>query len=361
MLDYLGVFVVFLAALVAVKGGTWDNNKKGLRKITLTGLASIIIACLGFLISIGVTNSSKKEADINRERLKQTLENTENAKKKSKGLEIKLSDALKKADELDKKLSVTMENARVASEKARKLETQIEVYKALMVGIYAESQRQPQHVMGQFVSLKPFDIWPAPNRIYGGSIVKLYGFEGPAMVVYGPDSYRTREYFNRLRYPQRHRSTIRYELDRIIEELKDESRGRMRFQEVLPNREGHSEVSIIGRPGEGIHWAIINLSSEENYDKVFVEYTPRIRSETWSWIEERLAQLQELPSSGKVRVKGDILNMRQKPNIESTVVGKLERDTILEILEKKGWWLKVQSGESSIGWVSGRYVEIINE
>jgi uncharacterized protein YbaP (TraB family) len=41
MLNYIAQIITFLAALAAVKGGTWDSNKKGIKKLTLIGRISV--------------------------------------------------------------------------------------------------------------------------------------------------------------------------------------------------------------------------------------------------------------------------------------------------------------------------------
>ncbi len=61
---------------------------------------------------------------------------------------------------------------------------QIDSYKSILDIIRSESIRQPQQVMAQYVELRPNRFWMAPNHIYGGSIVKLYGFRYDVIIFY---------------------------------------------------------------------------------------------------------------------------------------------------------------------------------
>jgi hypothetical protein len=115
--------------------------------------------------------------------------------------------------------------------------------------IRKQSDRQPQQVMAQYVQLEGRRIWRAPNLIYSGSKIKLYGFTCDILLRYGGD------------------------------------------REIIPAGEGGSrpvETAIIGSSGQGMVWSLENTTGEFCHGKVYVESTPRSRSIDWSWVEEKI-------------------------------------------------------------------------
>lgn len=216
MFNYLGQLIIFLAALVAIKGGTWDKSKTGIKKLTVTGLITIVLALIGFVTSLVVTHQSSQESKVKSMQLAEAVHNTQEANERVKALEV-----------------------------------QLEAYKTILKEVRAESERQPQQVMAQYVPLEPEQIWRAPNLIYPGSIIKFYGFTSNLVLRYGSD------------------------------------------RQIIPAGEGGShpvEIAIIGRTGEGMNWSVENRTREFCHGKIFVESTPRTRSIDWSWLEERIRQ-----------------------------------------------------------------------
>lgn len=63
MLDFLGPVATFLAALIAIKGGTWDGKAGGWRKLTLTGWIAATIAILGIVASYDSLRGSQQKQD----------------------------------------------------------------------------------------------------------------------------------------------------------------------------------------------------------------------------------------------------------------------------------------------------------
>lgn len=57
-MEYLGVLISLLAGLIAIRGNTWDNSKKHLRKVTITGYLTILLIFSGAVLSIIVTKKS---------------------------------------------------------------------------------------------------------------------------------------------------------------------------------------------------------------------------------------------------------------------------------------------------------------
>jgi hypothetical protein len=49
--SFFGPLITTAAALVAIRGGTWDKTKNGARKITGTGWLAVCVVCFGFIVS----------------------------------------------------------------------------------------------------------------------------------------------------------------------------------------------------------------------------------------------------------------------------------------------------------------------
>ena len=290
MLDYLGLLIVFLASIVAIKGETWNKKRKGIKKVTVTGFIILILALLGFIISAVDTHKTKLESREKSEKLHQAVENTKRAKDKIEESKMELL----------------------------KLGIQLDSYKKILTTIGGESERQIQHVMAEYVTLYSEDVWIAPNFIYGGSIIKFYGFRGNLLIIYGDEINRgiLREFAHMFRRSLIHEND-EYFFDRFS------SRGYFRFQLILTgmNRyRDHTELAIIGNSGQRLRWGILNLSDRTNSGKIFVESSPRIRSESWSWLEEAVTSVQKISVSSEVTVNCAILNLRAGPNIKSKII-----------------------------------------
>ena len=52
-----------------------------------------------------------------------------------------------------------------------------------------------------------------------------------------------------------------------------------------------------------------------------------------------------------VSIKGESVNIREKPNARSTTLWELGRGYPLQVTQRQGQWLKVRDFESSLGWV----------
>ncbi|WP_091169533.1 N-acetylmuramoyl-L-alanine amidase [Paenibacillus sp. 1_12] len=55
-------------------------------------------------------------------------------------------------------------------------------------------------------------------------------------------------------------------------------------------------------------------------------------------------------------VQASSLNIRSSPDINSTVIGSLKRDTLVSVSQESYGWLKIQTG-NTIGWVAGQYLK----
>jgi hypothetical protein len=332
--NYVAQVIIFLAALLAVRGATWNSKEKGFKKITLTGYLSILFAIAGLIVSLKITFNSEQDSRAKSEKLNQTVEHTR---------QIKSSLQAAKA--------------------------QIDSYKSILDVIRSESVRQPQQVMAQYVELRPNRFWMAPNHIYGGSIVKLYGFRSDVIILYGSNlryeddiEYLIRRCVDRLGYsPYSGRESVRI---RDVSEMEYCFSGRVKFSIISPQQNSHSEVAVIGPSGVKMGWGLMSLADKYDGGKVFVESTPRIRSEDWSWVEEikdSINRIKKITLQSEVQVIVEKLNMRNRPNMTSSIIVQLVNGDELKVNKKKGIWLNVENSSGEVGWVHGGYVEIVQE
>ena len=83
MVEYIGPIITFLATIVAIKGDTWDEKKTGFfRKITVTGYVAVILAIIGFIVSIIITQKSNVQTEYNARKLDASLAETQKANNK---------------------------------------------------------------------------------------------------------------------------------------------------------------------------------------------------------------------------------------------------------------------------------------
>lgn len=61
-----------IAATVAIRGHTWEQSKRGVRKITITGWVAIACACVSALASYGVIKAQDEESDALKKKLSET-------------------------------------------------------------------------------------------------------------------------------------------------------------------------------------------------------------------------------------------------------------------------------------------------
>lgn len=340
MTEFLAPVVVFLAALFAIKGGTWDKKARGFHKLTLTGYLVAILALVGLIVSFIITYNARESAKIQVFRLDHI-----------KGqLELSLENEKSLRDE-GTLLKKTIDEARV----------KIDSYESLLSAIRPESVRQPQQVMAQYVDLRSERLWIAPNKIFGGSIVKLYGFEGAVLVVWGRNLINEGE----MRYLTERcvRGYVGISSDfgffaRDVQRCLD---NRLRVDVVEPRRGGPSEVAIVGESGRRLPWGLLSLSRHGDGGKVFVESTPRIRSDDWSWVDEvkdSFERIRQIPAGTSIRVRVNKLNVRESPNINGSVVTHVDAGKILIVSDRNGPWVQVKDDSNLIGWIHSDYIEV---
>ncbi len=63
----------------------------------------------------------------------------------------------------------------------------------------------------------------------------------------------------------------------------------------------------------------------------------------------------------RVKVTARRLNLREKASVKSNVLQVLQKDDVLDVLSRKGGWLRVQNNAGLTGWVSIRYVQFLGK
>jgi len=209
-MEYIGLIIVFLTALVAIKGDTWNKKAKGIKKITLTGKLTIIFALIGLIISIVNLRSTLIENAENRKKINSTEINTKASKEE-------LHKANGQIDSLNGKLFA--------------LNYHLSVYQDIIGQIKNQSDRQDQTVMMEFVKLRPHEEWTSPSLIYSGSRIEFLGFEDYLIMKYGTRS------------------------------------------EIIPKWDGHAIESVVmGESGKGFRIELYNPSYSKIMGKVHVIY-----------------------------------------------------------------------------------------
>jgi N-acetylmuramoyl-L-alanine amidase len=88
----------------------------------------------------------------------------------------------------------------------------------------------------------------------------------------------------------------------------------------------------------------------------------RLPGERTGWVARWLvhvtkepAQKAALGEKGKAVVNADVLNVRESPSPNATLVGTLEKNRILDVLESREGWVRISAG-SLTGWVASDYL-----
>ncbi len=278
--------LLFLAALLAILGNTTVPGKRGIRSITKLGWLSGIVAVFGLAVAtISINQTHKKENEAVQQR-EAAIQITTEANKKIGTLGKELGqtvNALAEANQLTEKLKRSLgaateetakSNARmVVIEKylqeattelsqsqrlTRSLKrdlaymrTQMLAYRTFLQDLRNHADRSRETVMAQFVTLGPGKGWGSPNYVYSGSLLKLLG-----------------------------------QCDTLLVGTHE------REEKVSVDTGRATELAISGPPGFKQRLFLLNKSIDECRFKVFVESSPRIRSIKWSWIEERIEQIE---------------------------------------------------------------------
>ena len=368
MISYLSTVVVFFAALLAVKGGTWDGNKVGIKKITPIGYLTIALAIAGLTVSILSVYNTKQTSFVREQKIEsmsvhaklasdravQLKEQLNRSIEHSKTVGSQLEASIANEEQLKSQISLLQNNLKQANDK-------IDHYKDILDVIKSQSTRQPQQTMAKYVDLNRNPYWEAPSYIYGGSIVKLYGFKSDVAVAYSEDVWKVRQIKS---FANRCADNNRYYVVYVRCLMHQCRSSGLRVNIVEGSSRVPAEIAIIGVSGRKMHWGIFNLGRAryEGGDplfegKVFVTSTPRTRSSGWSWVEDIPGYMAQIKKGDVVLVNVSKLNVRRKPDVNSNIVCVFPKSSTLTVYDKVEMWLLVGDKEHSKGWVHGGYVK----
>jgi hypothetical protein len=223
---YASLLLVLTSAVVAIHGETWNPNGSGLRRVTTTGWLTLTLAIIGFGLSVALVRQDAAESKSDKAALVKAKDNAALAAIETDSMKVKL-------DSYEAKISA--------------YEAKISAYQSVIQQIRDYSERQEQTVMIQAVNLSKGKTWKAPNKLYPGSKIEVYFFEGSSLEL----SYGGRR------------------------------------QDLLRGPDNWARVFVIGDSGEERNWTLSNQSSSFK-GKVAVYSTPRSRSKDWSWLEETI-------------------------------------------------------------------------
>ena len=216
---YASLLLVLTSAVVAIHGETWNPNGSGLRRVTTTGWLTLTLAIIGFGLSVALVRQDAAESKSDKAALVKAKDNAALAAIETDSMKVKLDS----------------------------YEAKISAYQSVIQQIRDYSERQEQTVMIQAVNLSKGKTWKAPNKLYPGSKIEVYFFEGSSLEL----SYGGRR------------------------------------QDLRRGPDNWARVFVIGDSGEERNWTLSNQSSSFK-GKVAVYSTPRSRSKDWSWVEETI-------------------------------------------------------------------------
>jgi len=213
---YASLLLVLTSAVVAIHGETWNPNGSGLRRVTTTGWLTLTLAIIGFGLSVALVRQDAAESKSDKAALVEANDKAALAAIETDSMKVKLDS----------------------------YEAKISAYQSVIQQIRDYSERQEQTVMIQVVNLPKGKIWKAPNKLYPGSKIEVYFFEGSSLEL----SYGGRR------------------------------------QDLRRGPDNWARVFVIGDSGEELNWTLSNQSSSFK-GKVAVYSTPRSRSKDWSWLD----------------------------------------------------------------------------
>ena len=216
---YASLLLVLTSAVVAIHGETWNPNGSGLRRVTTTGWITLTLAIIGFGLSVALVRQDAAESKSDKAALVEAKDKAALAAIETDSMKVKLDS----------------------------YEAKISAYQSVIQQIRDYSERQEQTVMIQAVNLSKGKTWKAPNKLYPGSKIEVYFFEGSSLEL----SYGGRR------------------------------------QDLRRGPDNWARVSVIDDSGEELDWALSNQSSSFK-GKVAVYSTPRSRSKDWSWLEDTI-------------------------------------------------------------------------
>jgi SH3-like domain-containing protein len=110
------------------------------------------------------------------------------------------------------------------------------------------------------------------------------------------------------------------------------------------------------RAGHGLNYEVVCQLSEKDkvevYERIKDWYRIKPPQKIYVWVSKGFIQ------DGKVTCKR--LNIRSGPGLAYSILGQLEKDNSVDILETKDEWIKLAAPEHIFFWVNEKYVKYIS-
>jgi len=146
--------------------------------------------------------------------------------------------------------------------------------------------------------------------------------------------------------------------------------GRVCFAEE-PDSSGQKKCLFVGE----VNSDSINIRSDSTVNsevvcKINKKECVDVISESYDWYKIRLPQnapsfikkdFVDISDDKTATVSKDNVNVRLRPDTASAILGKIDRDEAVNILEDRGGWYKIEPINSSFGWIRKNFVNKIDE
>jgi len=103
--------------------------------------------------------------------------------------------------------------------------------------------------------------------------------------------------------------------------------------------------------------AICSLNRDADVEvisQIYDWYKIKLPPKTPSFIKKDFATMIDDKTA---KVSGDNVNIRLRPDTSSAIVGRVNKDEVVSILEDKGEWYRIEPASSTFGWIHKRFVK----
>jgi len=83
-------------------------------------------------------------------------------------------------------------------------------------------------------------------------------------------------------------------------------------------------------------------------------YKIKLPSNAWAFIKKDFATMIDDKTA---KVSGDNVNIRLRPDTSSPIIGRVNKDEVVGILEDKGDWYRIEPVSSSFGWIHKGFIK----
>ncbi|MEM6725478.1 MAG: SH3 domain-containing protein, partial [Bacteroidota bacterium] len=110
------------------------------------------------------------------------------------------------------------------------------------------------------------------------------------------------------------------------------------------------------REGNGTSYGVVDRLHDGDSVEIYDEFDNWVRVGDNKWIHGDYVDINESRRTGRVKVEGDNLNVRQGPGTRFSIVGKLQNGDTVEIIDSQGVWFKLNASGNEEQWVHSHYI-----